>query len=524
MPDKAIDVLDEACSGTRCELDSQPEAIDKLERRQLQLEIEATALAGENDSGSKQRLQRVERELGQIREELQPLLLKLREERGRVNEIRALQKKLEEYTVKAEIAKRERKFDTVADIQYGVIPEIKEQMVRIEREDAEKRNNMTDRLLSNIVDVDKIALVVAKSTGVPVSRLTGTERDRLLLLSERIKSKVVGQDKAVESVSEAILRSRAGLARANSPLGSFLMLGPTGVGKTELAKTLALELFDDPKHMVRIDMSEYMEKHAVSRLIGAPPGYVGHDEGGQLTEAVRREPYTVVLFDEIEKAHRDVFNVLLQVLDDGRLTDSHGRVVDFSNTVIMMTSNLGSHKLLELSVEPANKRRKVMKASEPKSPVSEGAVDNAHREVMKIVKSHFRPEFLNRIDDILMFNALSPSSLHDILRLQIRDLESRLNERSISLDLTYSAMDKILDDAYEPAYGARPLRRYLDKELGTTLSKMIVIGTLPDHSHVSIDYDKESKNLVYKVDGNDVEVKSLHSITSDDDDDDVMVV
>jgi ATP-dependent Clp protease ATP-binding subunit ClpB len=525
MPDKAIDVLDEACSGTRCALDSQPEKIDKLERRQLQLEIEATALGGEKDPGSQERLRLVERELGQIREELQPLLLKLNEERGRVNEIRDLQKKLEKYTIEFEQAKRARMHERAADIEYGIIPELKDSMKRIEKEDAERRKALSgDRMLSEVVDTDQIAEVVAKWTGVPVTRLNSTERERLLRLGERIKTRVVGQDNVVDSVAEAILRSRAGLSRPNAPLGSFLMLGPTGVGKTELAKTLALELFDDESQMVRIDMSEYMEKHAVSRLIGAPPGYVGHDEGGQLTEAVRRKPYTVVLFDEVEKAHSDVFNVLLQVLDDGRLTDSHGRTVDFSNTVILMTSNLGSNKLLELMNEPSRKKARTSPSSSPnRKPAtkrvimpSNAAIKQAHDDVMKIVKGHFRPEFLNRIDDICMFNTLSPASLHDILRLLLRDLESRLKERHVTIELTWDAMDFILDEAYDPAYGARPLRRYIDKELGTQLSRMIVSGDLPNHSHCIV--NARDNKLIYAVEKREGYSPVISLAGSDDDD------
>jgi len=472
LPDKAIDLVDEACANTRVQLDSQPEVIDNLNRRKLQLEVEATALEKEEDPASKQRLQKVKEELSKIKEELQPLIAKYQEEKKVIDQLRTMKKKLED--MKSAIAAAERRYDLarVADLKYGAIPEL-ERKIQALTEEKDKAANQ-NKLLREVVGPEQIAEVVARWTGIPVSKLSQSEREKLLHLGEQLHKRVVGQDEAVDAVADAILRSRAGLARTNQPTGSFLFLGPTGTGKTELAKALAYELFDDEKHTVRIDMSEYMESHSVARLIGSPPGYVGYEEGGQLTEAVRRRPYSVVLFDEIEKAHPQVWNVLLQVLDDGRLTDGQGRTVDFTNVVIIMTSNLGSDFLLQ-----------DMKHS--------GRVtEETRNKVLEVVRKNFRPEFLNRLDDIVMFHPLGATELHKIVRLQVGLLVKRLEERDITIEITDTAIDLILRKAYDPLYGARPLKRYLEKNVVTQLSKLIISGDLPDHSIVHV-HDKQGE-------------------------------
>jgi len=475
LPDKAIDLIDEACANTRVQLDSQPEVIDVLERKSLQLEVEGTALEKEEDNASKQRLADVRTELEKIKDEIQPLKARYEAEKGRVTELRKMRKKLEETKQKIEVAERNRDLQRAADLKYFAIPELEKKIaILTEEERNEKGKSQKDKLLSEVVGQEQIADVVSRWTGIPVSKLNQTEKDKLLKLAEHLHKRVVGQDEAVDAVAEAILRSRAGLAREHQPLGSFLFLGPTGVGKTELAKALAFDLFDNEKQIVRIDMSEYMESHSVSRLIGAPPGYVGHEEGGQLTEAVRRRPYCVVLFDEVEKAHQQVFNILLQVLDDGRLTDSQGRTVDFSNAIIILTSNLGSDFLLEAAD----------KFKQGKIP------EDVRGKVMGVVKKHFRPEFLNRLDDIVVFQPLSSSNLREIVTIQLANLSRRLVERDITLDIDTSATDFVLSEAYDPAYGARPYRRYLEKHVVTQLSKMILDGSLPDHSSVTIVLDK----------------------------------
>jgi ATP-dependent Clp protease ATP-binding subunit ClpB len=471
LPDKAIDLIDEACANTRVQLNSQPEIIDQLERRKLQLEVEATALAKEEDAASKQRLAVVQQELSKIKDELQPLKAKYQEEKERVQRINNLKKKLEVLKQRIEEAQRQHDLQKVADLQYFAVPELEKQIKQMEEQ---AKSSSTNPLLVEVVGPEQVAEVVSKWTGIPVTRLNQTEKERLLKLSDALHKRIVGQDEAVDAVAEAILRSRAGLAREHQPTGSFLFLGPTGVGKTELAKALALELFDDEKHMVRIDMSEYMEQHSVARLIGAPPGYVGYEEGGQLTEAVRRRPYSVVLFDEVEKAHPQVWNVLLQVLDDGRLTDGQGRTVDFSNVVIIMTSNLGSDILLEAAAS-----------------TTDGVIPEPIKEkVMQKVKKHFRPEFLNRLDDIIIFSPLTKTHLYQIIKLQIDNVAKRLKDKDITLELRPEGAEVILKQSYDPVYGARPLRRYLEKHIVTEISKMILKGELPDHSTVFI----EAKN------------------------------
>lgn len=474
LPDKAIDLIDEACANTRVQLDSQPEVIDQLERRRLRLEVELTAMEKEykesKDKATEQRIEKIKEELSRIKEEVSPLKARYEQEKGALDEIRTLKKRLEDLKLKADAAERRKDLATAADLRYGAVPELEKRIAALERqkEQADASRKADNKLFSEVVGPEQVAEVISRWTGIPVSKLNQTEKQRLLHLAEHLHERVVGQEEAVDAVAEAILRSRAGLSRPHQPLGSFLFLGPTGVGKTELAKALAHELFDDEKNMVRIDMSEYMEQHSVARLIGAPPGYVGHDEGGQLTEAVRRRPYAVVLFDEVEKAHVQVLNILLQVLDDGRLTDGQGRVVDFSNVVIILTSNLGSDILL-------------------KSVDSEGTLkESARDQVMNVVKMHFRPEFLNRMDDIVIFHPLSKKHLHNIVRLQVLAVGKRLEDRDIHLDIDESALDLILAQAYDPLYGARPLRRYLEKHIVTQLSRMIIAGELLDDSMVHI--------------------------------------
>lgn len=464
LPDKAIDLMDEACANTRVQLDSQPEVIDNLERRLLQLEIEATALDKEKDPASKSRAEKVKEEITRIKEQLAPLKARYGQERSRIEELRTLQKKLEDLKRKISEAERRHDLATVADLRYGAVPELERKIQQMNQE----KEVTNERLLTEVVAPEQIAEVVARWTGIPVSKLSQGEKEKLLGLSDALHKRVIGQDEAVNAVSEAVLRSRAGLSRRHQPTGSFLFLGPTGVGKTELAKALAYELFDDEQHIIRIDMSEYMEQHSVARLIGAPPGYVGYDEGGQLTEAVRRRPYSVVLFDEVEKAHPQVFNVLLQVLDDGRLTDGQGRVVDFSNVVIIMTSNLGSEFLLQ--------------------GVLDGVIlPQTKEQVMNAVKKHFRPEFLNRLDDIVIFTPLSRTDLNKIIKIQVNTVTQRLEGKDIELDLRDSGVDLILQVAYDPIYGARPLRRYIEKNIVTQLSKMVISGELKDHSIIHID-------------------------------------
>ncbi|TYJ25853.1 hypothetical protein E1A91_A07G077700v1 [Gossypium mustelinum] len=477
LPDKAIDLVDEACANVRVQLDSQPEEIDNLERKRMQLEVELHALEKEKDKASKARLVEVRKELDDLRDKLQPLMMKYRKEKQRVDEIRRLKQKREELMFALQEAERRYDLARAADLRYGAIQEVESVIAQLE--------GTTDEniMLTETVGPEHIAEVVSRWTGIPVTRLGQNEKERLIGLAERLHQRVVGQNQAVEAVSEAVLRSRAGLGRPQQPTGSFLFLGPTGVGKTELAKALAEQLFDDENQLIRIDMSEYMEQHSVARLIGAPPGYVGHEEGGQLTEAVRRRPYSVVLFDEVEKAHISVFNTLLQVLDDGRLTDGQGRTVDFRNTVIIMTSNLGAeHLLCGLS--------------------GNSSMQVARDRVLQEVRRHFRPELLNRLDEIVVFDPLSHDQLRKVARLQMKDVAVRLAERGIALAVTDAALDYILAESYDPVYGARPIRRWLEKRVVTELSRMLVKEEIDENSTVYVDASPKRNELVYRVEKN----------------------
>ena len=464
LPDKAIDLVDEACAMIKTELDSMPVEVDEITRKIMQLEIEETALKKEEDNLSKQRLADLQAELAELKDQANSLKAKWENEKAAVEKIRTLKEEMEQ--VKADIQAAQRNYDLnkAAELQYGKLPAIQKELAEAESTASDKERE----LVHEVVSEDEISKIVSKWTGIPVAKLTESEKSKTLNLASELKKRVVGQDEAVEYVSDAIIRSKAGIKDPSKPIGSFLFLGPTGVGKTELAKSLAAALFDNEQNMVRIDMSEYMEKHSVSRLIGAPPGYVGYDEGGQLTEAVRRKPYSVVLFDEIEKAHPDVFNVLLQVLDDGRITDSQGRTVDFKNTIIIMTSNIGGADIAAAGGE---------------------ITDELKNDVMAQLKSRFRPEFLNRIDEIITFRALSKDNISGIVDLLMADLNSRLADREIAIKLTESAKQHIIDQGYDQVYGARPLKRYLQKNVETLVAKMILAGSVSTQSAIVIDYD-----------------------------------
>lgn len=470
LPDKAIDLIDEAGAMIRSEIDSLPTELDAVRRKVFMLETEKEALEKENDEASKKRLEDLSKELAELKEKNDEMTAKYEKEKEHITDIRTLKKRLDE--ARGELERYERAYDynKVAEIRYSLIPSIEQE---IEAKEAEVKDNYEGALLKEEVTEEEISEVLSKWTGIPVSRLMEGEREKLLRLDEELQHRVIGQDSAVEAVSSAILRARAGLKDENKPIGSFIFLGPTGVGKTELAKTLARTLFDSEDAMIRIDMSEYMEKHAVSRLVGAPPGYVGYEQGGQLTEAVRRKPYSVILFDEIEKAHEDVFNMFLQILDDGRLTDNKGKTVDFKNTIIIMTSNIGSQYILENN-------------------------DNSKDMVMQALRSKFKPEFLNRVDDIIMFNSLGEDGIKKIIDIFLQDVKARLTDKNIDLEVSDKAKTMMAREGYDSVYGARPLKRYIQNSIENTLARMIIKGTVGYGDTAYCDVDDNGELIITK--------------------------
>ncbi|MEM8932602.1 MAG: AAA family ATPase, partial [Acidobacteriota bacterium] len=494
LPDKAIDLIDEASAMIRTEIDSMPAELDEVSRRVTQLEIEESALAKEKDKASKQRLKTLRKELADLRNQHDVLRDRWEGEKGAIDAVRALREEIENVRQAIEQATRRNDLGQAAELQYGRLPEL-QQYVRAAEAALAADQQSGESLLREEVTEGEIADIVSKWTGIPVSRLVEGEREKLLRLDEILHRRVIGQDEAVQLVADAVIRARSGIKDPRRPIGSFLFLGPTGVGKTELAKTLAEAMFDSEDHVVRIDMSEYMEKHAVSRLLGAPPGYVGYDQGGQLTEAVRRKPYSVILFDEIEKAHPDVFNVLLQMLDDGRLTDSQGRTVDFKNTVVIMTSNIGSPHLLD--------------GVDDRGEISTPARDRVQSEL----RGHFRPEFLNRVDDIVLFKPLRLAEIEQIVGLLLDDLRERLADRRITLDLTEAARAHVAREGYDPVFGARPLKRFLQRQLETRIGRALIAGEAGDGSTLVVDL----------VDGAlDVRIEAPTAEPADADDDEVI--
>jgi ATP-dependent chaperone protein clpB len=472
LPDKAIDLIDEAAAKVKTEINSMPTELDEVTRRVMQLEIEKVALEKEKDQASKDRLENLEKELAELNEKKVAFQSQWENEKQEVEKIKKLNEEIEKVRLEIEAAQRKNDYNKLAELQYGVLPQLEKDRTELQEKAKEHDNN---KLLKQEIDSEEIAEIVGKWTGIPVSKLMQGEKEKILNLAKYMKERVIGQDEAIETISNTIIRSRAGLKDPNRPIGSFIFLGPTGVGKTYLTKTLSLNLFDDENNIVRIDMSEYMDKFSVTRLIGAPPGYVGYEEGGQLTEAVRRKPYSVILFDEIEKAHPDVFNVLLQLLDDGRLTDGKGKVVDFKNTIVIMTSNIGSEIILE----------------DPQ------LSDTTKEAVLDEMKHRFKPEFLNRIDDIIIFKSLGKDSVKNIIKLILEDINRKLKEQFIKVEFTDNALDFIVNEAYDPAYGARPLKRFVQKDIETNLSKMILSNEIPENSTILIDSDGEK--LTYTV-------------------------
>ena len=474
LPDKAIDLIDEAAAKVKTEINSMPVELDEITRRLMQLEIEKVALSKETDKASKERLTTLEKEIADLKDEEKELKSQWKREKEEAGKVAKINEEIEKIKLQIEEAQRKNDYNKLAELQYGKLPELEKQK-EAEEEKAKDNSSVANKLLKQEIDSEEIAEVVGKWTGIPVAKLLQGEREKILHLAEHMMKRVIGQDDAIKTISDTIIRSRAGLKDPNRPIGSFIFLGPTGVGKTYLTKTLAFNLFDDEDNIVRIDMSEYMDKFSVTRLIGAPPGYVGYEEGGQLTEAVRRKPYSVILFDEIEKAHPDVFNVLLQLLDDGRLTDGKGKIVDFKNTIVIMTSNIGSEIILN---DPM--------VSEP---TKEAVLDE--------MKHRFKPEFLNRIDDIIVFKALGKESVKNIVNLILEGINERLKEQYIKVEFTDKALDYIVDKAYDPTYGARPLKRFVQKDIETNLSKMILGGEVPENSTVVLDSD--GKELIYNA-------------------------
>ena len=476
LPDKAIDLMDEACAMLRTEIDSMPTEIDEVRRRILQLEIENQALKKETDEASAERLKKLQGELSEEKAEFDRLKSKWEAEKKELDSTKDIKKKIEETNHAIEEAERNYDLERLSELKYGTLPKLKEELAEKEKTSTKDESSM----VKEEVTEDEIAYVVSRWTGIPVEKLNKTERDKLLGLEDILHKRVIGQDKAIELVSDAVLRARAGLKDQNKPIGSFIFLGPTGVGKTETAKALTETLFDDERNLIRIDMSEYMEKHSVSRLVGSPPGYVGYDEGGQLTEAVRRKPYSVILFDEIEKAHPDVFNILLQVLDDGRLTDNQGRTVDFKNTVIIMTSNIGSHFLID-GIDEDGKIK-----------------EDARENVMADLRASFRPEFLNRVDEIVLFKPLQRSEIYGIIKKSIAEVEKRLRDRDIHIEVTDGALDFILNASFSPQYGARPVKRYISHKLETIISKLIIRGDVMDGDTIVVEVEADDLSVKVK--------------------------
>ncbi|MGN0151170.1 MAG: ATP-dependent chaperone ClpB [Wujia sp.] len=467
LPDKAIDLVDEACAMIKTELDSMPAELDEISRKIMQMEIEEAALKNETDHLSQERLENLRKELGDLKEQSKQMKAVWENEKKGVEHIRQLREELETVKNEIQIAQRSYDLEKAAELQYGRLPQIQKELEELESNASEKERSLVHECVTD----EEIAKIISKWTGIPVAKLTESERNKTLHLADELHKRVIGQDEAVELVSDSIIRSKAGIKDPTKPIGSFLFLGPTGVGKTELAKTLAQALFDNEANMVRIDMSEYMEKHSVARLIGAPPGYVGYDEGGQLTEAVRRKPYSVVLFDEIEKAHPDVFNVLLQVLDDGRITDSKGKTVDFKNTILIMTSNIGSEYLLDGIDSNGNIKQECAE------------------QVMNSLRGHFRPEFLNRLDETIMFKPLDKAAISGIVDLLLKDLNERISDKELKLTLTDAAVDHVIEAGYDPQYGARPMKRYLQKNVETLVARSILGNTLHAGDTIVLDYD-----------------------------------
>ncbi len=471
LPDKAIDLVDEAAAKLKMEITSKPEELDEIDRKVLQLEMERLSLEKESDLGSKERLGRLEKELADLKEDQSSLNARWQTEKQAIEQIRGIREEIEQVNIEISQAERDYDLSKAAELKYGKYNELQRSLKEAENQLSEVQTTGRSLLREEVSEED-IAEIIGKWTGIPVSKLVESERDKLLHLEDELHRRVVGQDEAVTAVAEAIQRSRAGLSDPNRPIASFIFLGPTGVGKTELAKALAAYLFDTEEALVRIDMSEYMEKHAVSRLVGAPPGYVGYEEGGQLSEAIRRRPYAVILFDEIEKAHADVFNILLQVLDDGRITDSQGRKIDFKNTVIIMTSNIGSQFILDVAGDDAR-------------------YEEMRLRVTEALRGHFRPEFLNRVDEMIIFHSLLREQLREIVKLQALRLEQRLEERKMTLKLSDAAVDFIVEVGYDPVYGARPLKRAIQKELETPIAKRILQGTFQDGNTIFVDIENE---------------------------------
>jgi ATP-dependent Clp protease ATP-binding subunit ClpB len=486
LPDKAIDLVDEAASRLRMQIDSMPYEIDQIERRLMQLQIESTALAKEENEASQERLERIQREIAELRSHADELKGQWQAEKDAITTIRSTREEIEQTKIEIERAERMTDLARAAELRYGTMVELERRLAENEARLAQLQGS--GKMLKEEVTEDDIAEVVAKWTGIPVSRLLEGEVQKLVAMEERLHQRVVGQDEAIAAVSNAVRRARAGLQDPNRPLGSFLFLGPTGVGKTELAKALAEFLFDSDQALIRIDMSEYMEKHAVARLIGAPPGYVGYEEGGQLTEAVRRKPYSVILLDEVEKAHPDVFNILLQILDDGRLTDGQGRVVDFKNTVVIMTSNVGSNVIQELGA---------------------GDYEAMREAVTEVLRQHFRPEFLNRIDEIIIFSALTQAQIKDIVAIQVNAIAQRLGERKLEIQLTDSARELLAEKGWDQVYGARPLRRAIQKNVLDPLAMEVLQGRFREGQVVVV--DRDGGELVFSNDAATPEVVAAAS-------------